>query len=230
MAEVRAARPQTTQNEAVIDRAKDFWERFGKIIAIVLGAIILVVVGYLIYKNFVVEPNEKKANDAIFRSQQYYEQDSLTKALNGDGQYPGFERIISQYGGTDAGELARFYAGAIYLKQGNFNKAVDYLKAFDTDAPQVEARAQKLLGDAYAEQAKNKEAIEAYKNAASLFPEDDAAASEALFYAAYLADRVMNDKSQAIELYKQIKTKYAQTQWSYEADKYLAQNGVYEVN
>ena len=229
MAEVKAARPQTVEHDAVLDRAKDFWERYGKVLAIALGAVVLVIGAYLIYKNFVVEPKEKKANDAMFRAQQYYEQDSLAKALNGDGQFLGFERIISQYGGTEAGELARFYAGSIYLKQGNFAKAADYLKDFDTDAPQVQARAYKLLGDAYAEQNKGKEAVEQYKKAASAFPEDDASASEALFYAAYLTDRVLNDKNAANELYKQIKTRYSQTQWSFEADKYLAQNGIYNV-
>lgn len=230
MAEVKAARPQhTTESEAVIERAKDFWERFGKTIIIALGAVVVAVAGFLIYKNFVVGPKEKKANDAIFRAQEYYGQDSLDKALNGEGTVLGFEKIISQYGGTKAGELARFYAGSIYLKKGNFAKAVQYLKEFDTDAPQIMARKHKLLGDAYAEQGKGKDAIEEYKKAASIFEDDDMAASEALFLAGYLADKVLNDKSQAIDLYKQVKTKYAQTQWGFEADKYLAQAGVYNV-
>jgi predicted negative regulator of RcsB-dependent stress response len=229
MAELKTARPQTTDSEAAVERAKDFWERFGKTIAIALGAVILVVGGFLIYKNFVSGPKEKKASDAIFRAQEYFGQDSVDKALNGDGQTMGFEKIISQYGGTKAGELAKFYAGSIYLKKGAFDKAVKYLKDFSTDAPQVAARAHKLLGDAYAEQGKGKDAIEEYKKAATAFEEDDMAASEALFLAGYLADKVLNDKSQAIELYKQVKTKYAQSQWSFEADKYLAQNGVYNV-
>ncbi|MDQ3278921.1 MAG: tetratricopeptide repeat protein [Bacteroidota bacterium] len=229
MAEVRSARPHTTENEAVIERAKDFWGRFGKIIVIALGAVILVAGGILIYKNLIVGPKEKKASDAIFRAQEYYAQDSLDKALNGDAQFPGFEKIISQYGGTKAGALARFYAGSIHLKKGAFDKAISYLKDFSTDAPQIQARAYKLLGDAYAETGKGKDAIEQYKKAATTFSEDDVAASEALFMAAYLADKVLNDKSQAIELYKQIKTDYNQTQWSFEADKYLAQAGVYSV-
>ncbi len=230
MAEVKTARPQATESEAVIERAKDFWERFGKTVAIALGAVVLVVGGFLLYKNFVSEPKEKKAADAIFRAQEYFGQDSLDKALNGSGPVMGFEKIISQYGGTKAGELAKFYAGSIYLRKGSFDKAVNYLKDFDTDAPQVKARAHKLLGDAYAEQGKGKDAIEAYKKSAAAFEEDDVAASEALFLAGYLADKVLNDKTQAIELYKQVKTRYAQSQWSYEADKYLAQNGVYNVD
>ncbi|HET7897681.1 MAG TPA: tetratricopeptide repeat protein, partial [Flavisolibacter sp.] len=85
------------------------------------------------------------------------------------------------------------------------------------------------LGDAYAEQGKGKDAIDAYKQAASTFPEDEAAASEALFLAAYLADKVQKDKTQAVNLYKEVKTKYPQTQWGFEADKYLAVNGEYNV-
>jgi hypothetical protein len=43
------------------------------------------------------------------------------------------------------------------------------------------------------------------------------------------ADRVMNDKKEAIELYKEVKNKYSQSQFAAEADKYLAQAGVYNA-
>lgn len=228
MAEVKTVRPRT-ESEDVVERAKDFWTRFGKTISIALAAVIVAVGGYLVYKNFVQAPNEKKGYDAIFKAQEYYGQDSLDKALNGDGQFPGFEKVISQYGGTDAGKLARFYAGSIYIKKGSFDKAIKYLKDFSTDAPQVQARAYKLLGDAYAEQGKGKDAIDYYKKAAGHFEDDDNASSEALFLAAYLADKVLNDKSQAIDLYKEVKTKYSQTQWGFEADKYLAAAGIYNA-
>jgi hypothetical protein len=228
MAEVKGARPRT-DSDVVVDRAKDFWGRFGKTITIALGAVVLVVGGFLIYKNFVQGPKEKKAADAIFKAQEYYAQDSLDKALNGDGQYLGFEKIISQYGGTNAGDLAKFYAGSIYVKKGNFDKAISYLKDFDTDAPQIQARALKLLADAYAEKGNGKEALANYKKAAHQFEDDDMAASEALFLAAYLSDKVLNDKNGAVELYKEVKTKYSQTQWAFEAEKYLAVNGVYNV-
>ena len=230
MAEVKDARPRT-ESEAVVERAKDFWGRFGKPLSIALGAVVLLVGGYLIYKNFVQAPKEKKAADAIFMAEQYFAQDSLDKALNGDSQYMGLEKVISQYGGTPAGNRARFIAGAIYVKKGNFDKAISHLKEFDgDDAIQVQARAYKLLGDAYAEKGNGKEALDYYKKAARHFEDDDAFASEALFLAAYLSDKVLNDKQGAIELYKEVKTKYAQTQWGFEADKYLAQNGVYNVD
>ncbi|RYF82057.1 MAG: tetratricopeptide repeat protein [Chitinophagaceae bacterium] len=229
MAVVKTARPRT-ESEEVVERAKDFWSRYGKMVSIALGAIIVVVGGFLIYKNFIQGPKEKKAADAIFRAEQYFRQDSLDKALNGDGQAMGLEKIASQYGGTAVGERAKYMAGAIYVKKGNFDKAITYLKDVDTDAPQVQARAYKLLGDAYSEKGNAKEALNFYKKAGHHFEDDELISSEALFLAAYLSDKVLNDKNGAIELYKEVKTKYGRTQWASEAEKYLAANGVYNVD
>ena len=67
MAEVKDVRPRT-ESEAVVDRAKDFWSRFGKTISIALGAVVLVVGGFLSYKNLIQGPKEKKAADDIFRA------------------------------------------------------------------------------------------------------------------------------------------------------------------
>jgi len=229
MAVVKTARPRT-ESEEVVERAKDFWSRYGKMVSIALGAIIVIVGGFLIYKNFIQGPKEKKAADAIFRAEQYFRQDSLDKALTGDGQAMGLEKIASQYGGTAVGERAKYMAGAIYVKKGNFDKAITYLKDVDTDAPQVQARAYKLLGDAYSEKGNAKEALNFYKKAGHHFEDDELISSEALFLAAYLSDKVLNDKNGAIELYKEVKSKYGRTQWASEAEKYLAANGVYNVD
>jgi predicted negative regulator of RcsB-dependent stress response len=228
MAEVKHPRPQE-ESEVVVARAKDFWTRNNRTIMTAAIAVIVVVGGYLAYKFLIAAPKEKKAAEAIFKAEEYYRMDSLTKALNGDGVNPGFEKVISQYGGTKAGNMARFYAGSIYLKTGDLNKAVKHLKEFDTDAEQIQARAHKLLGDAYADLGKNSDALAQYKKAAHTFEADPGSSAEYLYMAAYFADRVMNSKSEAVDLYKEIKKKYSQSQFATEADKYLAQAGVYNA-
>jgi hypothetical protein len=45
--------------------------------------------------------------------------------------------------------------------------------------------------------------------------------------AAYFADRVVKNREQAIELFKELKNKYPRTERGFEADKYLGQLGVY---
>jgi predicted negative regulator of RcsB-dependent stress response len=194
MAEVKHQTRHKSENEQIIERAKDFWTKYGKITSIIAAAIIILGGGWLAYKYMVVAPKEQKATDAIWRAQDYFAQDSLDKALKGDGQFPGFEKIASQYKGTDAGELANYYAGVITLKQGDNNKAIKYLKAFSTGSEAVQARAYKLLGDAYANAGKNSDALSSYKKAAYEFEKDKTNSSNYLLMAYYFAYRVINKK------------------------------------
>ena len=157
------------QNKATVDRAKDIWGRYSRVILIASAAIIILCGGYLAYKYLIKAPKEEKAVEAMFRAEEYYRLDSLKVALNGDGINAGFLKIINNYDGTKAGNLARFYAGDIYLKMGDFNNAVKQLKDFSTDAKQIQARAYKLLGDAYAEQGKNSDALSSYKKSGASF-------------------------------------------------------------
>jgi TolA-binding protein len=228
MSEVKQVHHKS-ENEVVIERAKDFWTRYNRLIIGICAAIIIVGGGYLAYKYLVKEPNEAKANDAIFKAEEYFQKDSLNQALHGDGQFPGFEKVISQYGGTKAGNMARYYAGATCLKLGDNAKAVKYLSDFSTDSKQIQARAYKLLGDAEANLGKNSDALNHYIKAGHEYEEDDVNSSQYLFMAAFLADRVMNDKKKAIDLFKEVRKKYPNTQFGFEADKYLAQAGIYNV-
>jgi len=228
MAETKTVVPQPLEDhEIVVDRAKDFWSRNNRLIMTLGLAIILLAGGYLAWKKLFQEPNEVKASEAMFAAESYYRADSLQLALNGDGQSLGFLKVIDKYGSTKAGKLARFYAGSIYLQLGDAGKAVKHLSEFSTGAPQIQARAYKLLGDAYAEQGKNADALSAYKKAAHHFEQDEPNSSEYLFLAAYFAQRVQNDNKQAVELFRELKNKYPRTQKGNEVDKYLAQLGVY---
>lgn len=227
MAEVKEPRSRT-ENEVVVDRAKDFWTQYNRPIMIACAAIIVLAGGYFAYKYLYKEPQEIKAAEAMFKAEDYYRMDSLQAALRGDGMNPGFLKIIDKYSGTEAANLAHYYAGSIFLKQGDFKNAAKHLDEFDTDSKPVQARAYKLLGDAYAEQGKNKEALSAYKKAAHHFEEDEVNSSEYLFLAAYFADRVVKDRKEAVDLFKELKEKYPRTERGFEVDKYLAQLGVYE--
>lgn len=225
MAEIKQVEPRTTTtNEPV--RSQDFWSRYSKPILYGTLALLLIVGGYFAYKQFIQKPNELKAADAIAKAEEYFRADSLQLALNGDGINPGFLKVISNYGGTKAGNLARFYAGSAYLNLGDNTAAAKHLDDFETDSKPIQARAYKLLADAYAGQGKNAEALANYKKAAEHFEDDEQNASQYLFMAAYFASRVMNNKEEAIELFKELKEEYPATQFGFEADKYLAQLGV----
>jgi tetratricopeptide (TPR) repeat protein len=86
------------------------------------------------------------------------------------------------------------------------------------------------LGDASADLGKSADAVDYYKKSAHFFEDDKSHSAEALFMAAYLTDRVLKKQAEAIELYKEIKEKFPNTKEGYDADNYLAQLGVYNVN
>ena len=220
--------------EAVLDesfgKSEEFVKRNKKIITAVIVIVVLAVAGYFTY-NYYTSKDNAEAQAEMFGAVYYFEADSLSKALKGNGKDLGFEEIAETYPRTKAGNLANFYVGVIYLKQGKFDDAIESLKKFSSDDLLLQARAYCLIGDANLEQKDLEGAIDYYKKAASTFEEDQTSAVEALFLAGYLADKVLNDKTQAVELYKEIKTKYpnALTQWVSEADKYLAAHGVYDT-
>jgi len=221
---------EADSDAAVVAKAKDFWAKYNKPVTIVCTVIILVLGGFYIYKNYFKNPKEEKAAEAMFKAEEYYRIDSVNQALNGDGQYDGFLRVIKKYGGTDAANMANFYSGSCYLKLNDNEKAIKYLKKVSTSSKPVQAKAYKLLGDAYADQGKNAEALEYYKKAAHHFEKDETNSSEYLFLAAYLADRVLKDSKEAIELYKELKEKFPKTQQGSQAEGYLAQLGVYSTD
>lgn len=216
-------------SEIVLAKAKNFWEKYSKQFVAVSALLIVLIGGWYAYQQFFKGPKEKKALDAMFRAEEYYRQDSASLALNGDGSNLGFLKVIDKYSGTTAANLASFYAGSCYIKLNENEKAIKYLKDFSTDSKLIQARAYKLLGDAYAETGKNADALSNYKKAGRYFAEDEANSPEYLFTAAYFADRVMKDSKEAIALYKEVKEKFPRSQQSFDADNFLAQLGVYST-
>jgi len=202
-----------------------FWQKTGKKLSIVVGAIVVIVLGYFAYDSYIQNPKELKASEELFTAENYFRKDSFNLALNGSGNVPGFLKVISKYDGTKSANLAKLYAGICLLKTGQYQKAIEQLEDFDSKGSnQVEAKAEGLLGDAYSELKKNEEAFNHYKNAGNLFPEDQAISSEYLFRAALLSE-VMGKKEQAVELYQVVKDKYPRTEKGFVVDKYLARLG-----
>ncbi|MBS1640812.1 MAG: tetratricopeptide repeat protein [Bacteroidetes bacterium] len=203
----------------VLLQAQGIWHKNQKTIIIALIAVVVVVGGWYGYNNLIVKPKEEKAQEVIYKAEEYFRKDSFNLALNGDGITKGFLYIEKNYSGTKAANLSKYYAGVCYLQTGQFQKAVDQLKDFSTDAKQIQTSAYGALGDAYSELKKNDDAIEYYKKAGNNF-EDDAAA-EYLFRAAALS-KVNGKTQQAIELYKTIKEKFPKVD-NGRSDKYIYQ-------
>lgn len=146
-----------------------WFDQYKNIITYVGGGIfglIFLIVGW---KYYTTSQNEE-AQATMFQAVYYFESDSLNKALNGDGNNLGLIDISSDYQFTKAGNLANYYAGFAFLKQGKFEDAIEYLKKFSADDILIQARAYCLLGDAYIEIDDIDNAITYYKKASEWKP------------------------------------------------------------
>ena len=129
-------------------------------------AIVALVGGVLGYQNFISEPNEKKASEALFKGEQYFNADNFELALNGDSLgYEGFLNVANKFSGTDAGELANAYAGLCYAQLGQLDKAAATLvKAADKANSQALSPIYLIqAGQIYEKLGKKSEAVSAYK-------------------------------------------------------------------
>lgn len=157
------------------NKTEEFIAKNQNIILSIVGGIALVVAGYLMYNKFVAAPKEDGAASDMFQAQQYFKQavegnvanDSLYNlALNGGEGKQGFLGIIESHSGTDAENLAHYYAGMSYLNTKQFQKAIDQLEKFSTKEPIMNAMAIGAKGDANSELKKPEAALELYVKAA----------------------------------------------------------------
>src|SRR5690606_31395974 len=112
--------------------AETWLESNSKLVFGIAGGFILLVAGYFGFQYY-KETQDREAQREMFQAIYYFEADSLTQALNGDGNNLGFLDVISDYGITESANLAHFYTGAIYLKQGKFESAREHLHDFSSN-------------------------------------------------------------------------------------------------
>ena len=158
---------------AIVDKANEFFSsKRNKAMVFGIGGILaLAIVAFAAYNYYITNQNQT-AQEELFQAQFYFDADSLGLALNGDGNSYGFLEIMDEFPGTKAANLSSFYAGASYLKLGDFDGAIRNLKEFSSDDYLLQGRAYSLIGDAYMEQDDFANAIDYYQRAAD-YKEND---------------------------------------------------------
>ena len=206
--------------ESALTRTERFVESNGKIISIVVGAVVVVVAGVLAFNKFYIQPKEDEALSQMFMAENYFEKDSFNLAINGDGNYLGFLDIIDDYGITKSANRAKYYAGISYLHLGQYEEAIDYLKKFKTDDLLLAPVKEGAIGDAMLELGKKEDALSQYKKAYSATENELTTPVYKMKAAAILES--MNQYADALKLYEEIKKEYPQTAEGSTVDKYIA--------
>ena len=111
-----------------------FLEKNAKPLGIGFGVLILAVLVWFGYQQFVVNPQNEEATKSFLAAQKNLEEGKDDLALGGKSvANPGFLGTYNDNSGTKAGKLAAYNAGLIEFKKGNFQKAYDLLDNFSSD-------------------------------------------------------------------------------------------------
>lgn len=206
----------------VRDQAVSFYERNQNLIIGVAAGVILLVGAFLAYQMFYKAPKQKAASNAMYMAEYQFSRDSFALALENPGTgFEGFLDIMQNYSGTDQANTAKYYAGISYLNLGRYQDAIDMLKSFNAPTALLKATKAGALGDAYSELGDFANAESFYKKAGS--------ASDLEAIAPYYLQKLgmlyqhQGKDAEAQTIFKQITDKFPTTDWSKEAEKFVAQ-------
>ena len=209
---------QNVEIGEVISKTEAFIEKNKKLLTGIIVAILVVVAaifGIRAYNN----SRQATAEEEIFAAEQWFAMDSLQLAMKGNAMHMGFEAIADEYGSTKAGNRAKYCAGIICLRQGEYQRAIDYLESCKLKDDFTPILAKVLIGDAYYELDNVKEAVNYYEKAAKM-DDNEMTAPYALFKAG-MGYMKLGDNAKANEAFTQIKEKYPFSTEARQIDKYI---------
>ena len=204
-----------TQSEAFLIKYKN---------AIIGGvvAVIIIVAGFIMYKNLYAEPREEKAQAALFKGQEYFEQDAYEQALNGDSiGYVGFLKVADEYSGTKAANLAKAYAGSCYAQLCKYDEAAKMLDGFNGNDQMVAPAILGATGNCYAQLGQLDKAASTLISAADKADNNSLSPIFLMQAGEILVKQGKYDD--AIKAYTSIKDKYFRSYQAMDIDKYIEQ-------
>ena len=204
-----------TQSEAFLIKYKN---------AIIGGvvAVIIIVAGFIMYKNLYAEPREEKGQAALFKGQEYFEQDAYEQALNGDSiGFVGFLKVADDFSGTKAANLAKAYAGICYAQLGKYEEAVKMLDSFNGKDQMVAPAILGAAGNCYAQLGQLDKAASTLMSAADKADNNTLSPIFLMQAGEILVKQGKYDD--AVDAYTKIKDKYFQSYQAMDIDKYIEQ-------
>jgi len=184
-------------------------------------AIVVIIAGVIVYKNYISAPREAKASTILAKGQDYFNNGDYEKALKGDKKdFPGFEAVASEYSSTDAGNLANLYAGLSYAQTGKWQEAVNCIEKFSAKGDQmISPAAEGALGNAYAHLNQLDKAVSCLKSAAK--NADNNSLSPTFLIQAGEILESQGKADEALKCYQEVKDKYFNSMAYQTIDKYI---------
>ncbi|TXD49039.1 tetratricopeptide repeat protein [Polaribacter sp. IC073] len=209
-------------------RSEKWIEKNSKPLFYALVSVVVIFLAYLGYTKYISEPNEIEASNELAFPRKYYDQaatagsgiDSLlTLGLEGaDGKY-GFLDIADSFSGTNAGNLANYYAGVSYLEMKQYDKAIEYLERFNSDDEMLGPVTLGAVGDAFADINQPEDALDYYVKAAN--KKDNNFTSPLFLYKAGMTAMELKKFDKAESLFIKIKENYPTSDQGRDVEKFI---------
>ena len=194
-----------------------------------LVIVIILILGFLGYNKYVIEPQETAASNELSFPRKHFNEantaagsdiDSLLQlGLDGVDNKFGFLDISTQYNGTKAANIANYYAGVSYLKMKEYQKAIEYLSKFNSDDELLGPTALGAIGDAFADIDQAEDALDYYEKAAN--KKDNEFTTPLFLFKAGRTAMDLGQFSKAEKMFAKIKENYPSTDSGKDIDKYI---------
>lgn len=145
-----------------------FRQNRSKVIGI--GVAILVVIASLVGYTLYMNGQERKAQTALAKAEAFINTQDWEKGLNGDAVsgIAGFSSIADNFGSTDAGNMAAYYAAVSALNLGDNETALKYIRKHNPPKNVIGVGAVTLHAAIEANAGNHKEAGNLYTRAADM--------------------------------------------------------------
>lgn len=201
-------------------RAWMFYEENKKLVYGALAGLVVLIlmgVGYVLYQ----DQQQAEAQELLAQVATTYEQGNYQAALEGTEGTPGLLDIADDYGSTQAGNLATFYAADALYRMGEYDRALEYFQRFDKTEDFIGASALAAMGSIYEDREEFATAAEYYQQAANQFDND--LTSPRYLIDAGRAYAAAGAYDQALEMYQTVQERYPDSNQAETVEKRIAQ-------
>tara|TARA_B100001113_G_scaffold306816_1_gene268164 strand:+ start:161 stop:922 length:762 start_codon:yes stop_codon:yes gene_type:complete len=207
-------------------KTQQWVEKNKNVILGLVGFISIMLIGVFTYSKLITEPKESNAFNEMYFAQKKFDEailidnDSLYNiALSGDELNMGMLDVIEEFSGTNAANLAHYYAGMMYLNMNDYENSIKYLSKFSSNDILLSSLASGSIGDAFAELNQFEDAYDYYVKASK---GDNNYTTPLFLYKAGTVAMKLNKFKKAEEYFTSIKLDYPKSPEAKNIDAFIS--------